>query len=92
MSRRKLLMDCSCMCSGDQNYIVLVGREGQLFLGKREKLFMCVVVQFHCFVKMILHVCGVFLWNESKLPSLHSRKHNCSWDHVTKTEYSCFSN
>jgi len=32
MSRRNLPMDCSRMCSGDQNYIVLVGREGQLFL------------------------------------------------------------
>jgi hypothetical protein len=25
-------MDSSCVCSGDQNRFVLVGREGQLFL------------------------------------------------------------
>lgn len=30
MSRRNLPMDSSCMCSGDQNCFVLVGREGQL--------------------------------------------------------------
>lgn len=59
---------------------------------KGEKLFMRVVLQFHSFIKMILHVCGVFSWNECELPSLHSRKHTCSWDHVMKTEYSRFSN
>jgi hypothetical protein len=31
MSGRNLPMDGSRMCSGDHNYFVLVGREGQLF-------------------------------------------------------------
>jgi len=35
MTRRNLPMDSACMCSGDQNCFVLVGREGQ-FVFKSE--------------------------------------------------------
>ena len=68
---------CICLCVKGQ---------------KREKLFMCFVLEFRSFFKIVLHVCGAFSWNEHELPSLHSRNCNCSWDDVMKTEYSRFSN